>query len=43
MQVKSSVETKAQPIPSYIIERIESEWRQMRQGAAQPVKTAAAK
>lgn len=36
MQTKSTVQTKApaQPIPAHIAERLENEWRQMRQGSA---------
>lgn len=38
MEAKNSNQVKAAPatIPSHIVERLESEWRQMRQGSAQP-------
>lgn len=38
MEAKNSNQTKAAPaiIPPHIVERLESEWRQMRQGSAQP-------
>lgn len=38
MQVQSNVQTKApaQTIPSHVIERLESEWRQVRQPTTAP-------
>ncbi len=38
MQTKSSSQTKtpAPQIPAHVLERLESEWRQMRQGAQSP-------
>ena len=30
----SQIKAPAQPIPAHVIERLENEWRQMRQGAA---------
>ena len=38
MQVKSTTEPKApsQTIPAEVLERMENEWRQMRQSAPQP-------
>ncbi|WP_284739533.1 hypothetical protein [Rhizobium sp. CG5] len=38
MDTNNSNQVKAAPatIPPHIVERLESEWRQMRQGSAQP-------
>ncbi len=38
MQINSTTQTKAPAatIPAHVLERLESEWRQMRQSAPQP-------
>ncbi|WP_280924016.1 hypothetical protein [Ciceribacter sichuanensis] len=38
MQTNSTTQTKtnAATIPAHVMERLESEWRQMRQGSTQP-------
>lgn len=37
MQTDSTTQTKtAATIPAHVLDRLESEWRQMRQGNAQP-------
>lgn len=39
MQINSTTQTKAPAatIPAHVLERLENEWRQMRQAAPQPV------
>jgi hypothetical protein len=42
MQANSTTQTKASvaTIPAHVLERLESEWRQMRQGNSQPAPAA---